>query len=119
MRGPSRGRLKLPALWRRARLLVESNRLGEENFKLKDTTRQLGRQLEQEQGKRKEVEADFSRVMEELGKAEENVWIYEENMSEAYNNGFDEASRQLELQVSGEKDMGKVLGTLLGSHWHG
>lgn len=42
-----------------ARLLVESNKLGEQNFKLRDTVGQLGRQLEQEQGKRKEVEAEF------------------------------------------------------------
>lgn len=37
--------------------------------------------------------------MEELGKAEENVRIFEENMSESFNNGFDDASRQFELQV--------------------
>lgn len=36
------------------------------------------------------------KAMEELRKAEENVRIFEENISEAYDNGFDEASRQFE-----------------------
>lgn len=39
------------------------------------------------------------KAMEELRKAEENVRIFEENISEAYDNGFDEASRQFEDQV--------------------
>lgn len=39
--------------------------------------------------------------MEELGKAEENVRIFEENISEAYENGFDKASKQFEDQVPG------------------
>lgn len=42
---------------------------------------------------------NFAKVMEELGKAEENVRIFEENISEAYDNGFDEASRQFKDQV--------------------
>lgn len=83
------------------RLLGENNRLGEENFKLRDAATQLGQQLETERGKGKEAEANFAKAMEELGKAEENVRIFEENISEAYDNGFDEASRQFEDQVQG------------------
>ncbi|KAG5540887.1 hypothetical protein RHGRI_020954 [Rhododendron griersonianum] len=81
-----------------AKLLAENNRLGEENFKLRDTTAQMGQQLEIEQGKRKDAEADFAKAMEELGKAEENVQIFEENMSEAFSYGFDDASQQFENQ---------------------
>ncbi|KAF7142787.1 hypothetical protein RHSIM_Rhsim05G0106000 [Rhododendron simsii] len=84
-----------------ASLLAENNRLSEENFKLRDTTTQMGQQLEIEQGKRKDVKADFAKAMEELGKAEGNVRIFEKNMSKADNNGFDEAFRQFELQVLG------------------
>ncbi|KAG5536417.1 hypothetical protein RHGRI_023999 [Rhododendron griersonianum] len=55
-------------------------------------------QLKTERGKGKEAEANFAKAMEELGKAEENVRIFEENISEAYENGFDKASRQFEDQ---------------------
>ncbi|KAG5524150.1 hypothetical protein RHGRI_030971 [Rhododendron griersonianum] len=51
--------------------------------------------------KRKEADANFTKAKEELGKAKENVRIFEENMSEAFNNGFDDASRQFEDQVPG------------------
>ncbi|KAF7154592.1 hypothetical protein RHSIM_Rhsim01G0155200 [Rhododendron simsii] len=75
-----------------ARLLAKNNKLGEKNFKLKDTAVQLGRQLETERRKGKEAEENFAKAMEELEKDEENVRIFEENISEAYDNGFDEAS---------------------------
>ncbi|KAI8555128.1 hypothetical protein RHMOL_Rhmol05G0150200 [Rhododendron molle] len=45
--------------------------------------------------------------MEELGKVQENVQIFEENMSEAYN-GFDEASRQFKLQVGSSSTVATV-----------
>ncbi|KAF7127505.1 hypothetical protein RHSIM_Rhsim11G0003300 [Rhododendron simsii] len=82
-----------------AGLLAKTNRLGEENFKLNDTAVQLGRQLESECGKGKEAEANFAKAIEELRKAEENMRIFEENISEAYDNGFNEASREFEDQV--------------------
>ncbi|KAF7141482.1 hypothetical protein RHSIM_Rhsim06G0093300 [Rhododendron simsii] len=62
-----------------------------------ENARLLG-ELETERGKGKEAEVNFAKVMEELGKAEENVRIFEENISEAYDNGFDEASRQFKDQ---------------------
>ncbi|KAF7126289.1 hypothetical protein RHSIM_Rhsim11G0001300 [Rhododendron simsii] len=65
-------------------LIAENARLLGENNKL---------------DKRKVADANFTKAMEELGKAEENVRIFEENMSEAFNNGFDDASMQFEDRV--------------------
>lgn len=85
--------------------------MGEESFKQRDTAAQMGPQLETEQGKRRDAEADFAKVVEELGKVEENVRIFKENVSEAFNNGFDDASKQFELQVPG------VVGKIRAKCW--
>ncbi|KAF7149413.1 hypothetical protein RHSIM_Rhsim03G0134700 [Rhododendron simsii] len=49
-------------------LLHSNNKPGEENFKLKDATAQLARQLEAEQVKRKKAEESSAQAAEELEK---------------------------------------------------
>ncbi|KAG5544118.1 hypothetical protein RHGRI_016762 [Rhododendron griersonianum] len=60
-------------------LLRSKNKLGEENFKLKDTAAQLRRRLEAEERKRKEVEESFVQAAEELEKKSSDLKMLEDN----------------------------------------
>ncbi|KAG5553706.1 hypothetical protein RHGRI_011557 [Rhododendron griersonianum] len=82
-------------------LLHSNNKLGEENFKLKDTAAQLGRRLEAEESGRKEAEENFEQAAAQLEKKTEDLLILEDNYAKAYNNGFDAATKDFEEQIPG------------------
>lgn len=82
-------------------LLRFNNKLGEENFKLKDAAAQLARQLEVEQVKRKEAEESFAQAIEELEKKSADLKMLEDNYGEAYDNGYDTCSRDFKEQIPG------------------